>query len=46
MKARYSAANYNPKTSRNVFGTLTPQSINLGELIDMNYSSKTPLEKA
>ena len=46
MKARYSAANYNPKMSRNIFGTLTPQSINLGELIDMNYSSKTPLEKA
>lgn len=46
MKARYSSANYNPKTSNKVFGTITPQNIALGELLDMAYRSKTVFEKA
>ena len=46
MKARYSSANYNPKTSNKVFGTIIPQNIALGELLDMAYHSKTVFEKA
>ena len=47
MKARYSSANYNPNFSTTkVFGTISPQNISLGELIDMAYRSKTVFEKA
>ena len=45
MKARYSSKNYNINSGK-LKGTLHPQGIALGELIDMSFRSRSVLENA
>lgn len=45
MKARYSSRNYNISSGK-LKGTLHPQGIALGELIDMSFRSRSVLENA